>query len=206
MENLSRLLDYYKEDERTERILKKLKTETSARILLKGLKGAQDCFVIASVYHAHPTNHLVIVNNKEEAAYLQNNITGMLGTEPVYFFPDSFKRPAEYSDLNASNTLQRTEIINKVTSSKKKSNIIVTYPEAIFEKVVSPEVLKASRIQIAKGEELDTDTLIEVLVEYGVTVFGYRSLIYARLPLAFGQADASNFDSGTKPSSIMQCI
>ena len=117
--------------------------------------------------------HLFVANSKEEAAYRFNDLEGLLSGRPVYFFPDSFKRPAYFDDLNPTHVLQRSEVINKITSpaipGEPEGTVIVTYPEALFEKVVRPEVLAQSRIEVQKGEKLDVDWMIEVLVEYGFT-------------------------------------
>ncbi|MCB0529648.1 MAG: hypothetical protein KDC65_14290 [Saprospiraceae bacterium] len=102
----------------------------------------------------------------------------MLGEPAPFFFPDSFKRPAFFDDLNSVQVLQRSEAINKITGSspdKTGGTVIVTYPEALFEKVVKPEVLAQSRIEIRAGERLDVDFAIQVLVEYG---FGRTDFVY----------------------------
>ncbi|MEZ4955938.1 MAG: transcription-repair coupling factor [Saprospiraceae bacterium] len=91
----------------------------------------------------------------------------MLSDKTVRFFPDSFKRPMYFEELRSENVLERTETINKITSTHGSPEIIITYPEALFEKVVSPKVLNENRIYIGKGEEVDVDFLIQILVEYG---------------------------------------
>jgi len=129
--------------------------------------GAQDSFVMSATYLASEGSHLIISNSKEEAAYLQNNLSNLLGKKPVHFFPDSFKRPMFFEVLNTNNVLQRTEIISKISRPESKGNIIVTYPAALFEKVVAPNVLDETRLDIIKGENMDVDFIIEVLIEYG---------------------------------------
>ncbi|MEM1327223.1 MAG: transcription-repair coupling factor, partial [Bacteroidota bacterium] len=84
----------------------------------------------------------------------------------IHFFPDSFKRPRKFEELDNNNVLLRTETIHKISSSKGKGEIVVTYPEALFEKVVAPEVLESQRLDIVKGEDVDVDTIVEVLIEY----------------------------------------
>ena len=130
--------------------------------------GAQLSFVIHGVYQQHPANHLIVADNKEEAAYWQNDLAALFGQKPVHFFPDSFKQPLRFEELNQTNVLERTETINAV-SNASRGQIIVTYPEALFERVVSPEVLSKSRIEIAKGEKLDPEFLMQVLIEYKFT-------------------------------------
>jgi transcription-repair coupling factor (superfamily II helicase) len=110
---------------------------------------------------------LFISNSREEAAFLQNDLAAILTSDQgIHFFPDSFKRPAFFDDINPVNVLQRSETINKTTSPNAVSEVIVTYPEALFEKVVSPSVLAGSRIEVKVGERLDVDFMIEMLVEY----------------------------------------
>ncbi len=167
MENKERLLELYREDARTQQIVKALRSESPTRLQLDGLVGAQDSFVLTGAYLQSPQHHLFVAIDKEEAAYFQNNLTSLFEKKTIHFFPDSFKRPMYFEALNNTNVLQRTETINKITSSQSIGEIIVTYPEALFEKVVSPEVLKEKRIQVNVNQDLDVDFLIEQLVEYG---------------------------------------
>ncbi len=175
MSNLSHLLAAYRKHPAVLTIVRNLESNaTSARIKLTGLTGAQESFVVAATINAQApkikASHLFIANSKEEAAYRQNDLEGLLADRAIYFFPDSFKRPAFFDDLNPTQMLQRSEVISKITSSTDLANnasVIVTYPEALFEKVVKPEVLNQSRIEVKKGEKLDTDFVIQVLVEYG---------------------------------------
>ncbi len=135
--------------------------------------GAQESFVLAASVlgqKAETYCHLLVANSKEEAAYRQNDLEGLLAGQTVYLFPDSFKRPAFFDELNPTQMLQRSELISKITTTagtEPLNSVIVTYPEALFEKVVKPEVLNQSRIEVKKGEKLDTDFVIQVLVEYG---------------------------------------
>ena len=167
MKNLERLLDLYRKDPRTLKVLQALQTGPNARLQLLGMAGALESLVLSGIFLEQGGSHLLVANDKEEAAYLQNNLGNLLQPKPVRFFPDSFKRPMYFEALNSGNVLERTETINRITGGSNKGELIVTYPEALFEKVVSPEVIKGSRIEIAVGEEIDLDFLMEVLVEYG---------------------------------------
>ncbi|MFN0175479.1 MAG: hypothetical protein ACKVU0_12575 [Saprospiraceae bacterium] len=176
MSNLSHLLVAYRKHPAVLKIAQNLESQaTAARIKLTGLVGAQESFVIAAIANGQGSSvkncHLFVANSKEEAAYRQNDLEGLLAGQAVYLFPDSFKRPAFFDDLNPTQMLQRSEVISKMTASPLEvgqgEGIIVTYPEALFEKVVKPEVLNKSRIEVKKGEKLDADFVIQVLVEYG---------------------------------------
>ncbi len=158
----------YRDSKRVQQIGNALENAaTPARLQLVGLTGAQESFVLAGSYLNSPTSHVVIAVDKEEAAYMQNDLQNILPSKIIHFFPDSFKRPAYFEELNANNILQRTETINKMSQSTAAGEIVVTYPEALFEKVVAPQYLDAKRIDLKVGEKTDVDFMIEILVEYG---------------------------------------
>jgi transcription-repair coupling factor (superfamily II helicase) len=173
MSNLSHLLQAYSQHPALPRIVKGLENQGLApRIQLKGLLGAQESFVLAAAYHqiktpdGKPYHHLFVANGKEEAAYRQNDLSAILGEERALFFPDSFKRPAFFDELNPTQALQRSEVVN-LLSSGGPARVVVSYPEALFEKVVSPHVLDQSRIKINQNEDLDTDFLLDVFPSRG---------------------------------------
>lgn len=176
MSNLAHLLAAFRNHPAVKNITEVLGRQPSAaRIQIRGLAGAQESFVIAASVENLPKTggafHLLIANSKEEAAYRFNDLEGLLPGKAVHFFPDSFKRPAYFDDLNATQVLQRSELVSKITTAAAPGGtdalVIVSYPEALFEKVVKPEVLAQSRIEVQKGEKLDADWVMEVLVEYG---------------------------------------
>ncbi|MEM7572212.1 MAG: transcription-repair coupling factor [Bacteroidota bacterium] len=181
MEQLNQLLEKYQQDARVERIVNictsagvALATDTPAevqenpgRIQLKGLAGAQVAFLLAGTYLKAGGHHLVVATDKEEAAYLQNSLSSLLQPKQIRLLPDSFKRPLYFERIDATNVQQRTETINYLTHSRSRGEIVVTYPEALFEKVVAPEALNASRIDIKREESLDVDSVVGVLSEYG---------------------------------------
>ncbi len=167
MENLNTILSRYVDDDRSISILEALQRDTPSRILAQGFVGAQDAFVLAALQSQLDGAHIFIANDKEEAAYFHNTLDGLLEGKKSLFFPDSFKRAMVYEELNSTNILQRTETINKINQLKGRKQVIITYPEAIFEKVVDPVFLDKNKIVLEKEETLDTDTIIEILIEYG---------------------------------------
>ena len=164
--DFNRLLESYLEDPRVDQITKGLSEGPAARLKLEGIKGALDTFILFASFQKLNRSFLFVADDKEQAAYLQNNLSSIADKREVHFFPDSFKRPTAFDSLNSTYTLQRTETINKITSTDRPE-IIVTYPEALFEKVVAPEELNKTRINVKTGEKLDLDFLIELLAEYG---------------------------------------
>jgi transcription-repair coupling factor (superfamily II helicase) len=174
--NLERILELYRSDARILALTEKVNAyqpeesgKNSTLLQLSGLEGAQESFVLAGTYLACSRPQLWIANDKEEAAYFYTNLVNLLEKKPIHFFPDSFKRPQYYEQLNNSNVLERNETINKIITQSRVPFIIVTYPEAIFEKVVEPTELESSRILLNTGEKVDIDILIDLLIDYGFT-------------------------------------
>lgn len=167
MENLNRLLSHYAEDARVKQLLRLLDSHEPQRIILKELPGALDCFVLSGMFLGGRRSHLYIAQDKEQAAYLYNTLSNLLPQSPVFFLPDSFKRPLQLDAFSADNTLLRTEVANQLTRSKAGDAITITYPEALIEKIVAPEQLSSHRITITRNETIDLDALIRQLVDLG---------------------------------------
>lgn len=142
MSNINYLLNKFKDAVQVKQIVEALKTPP-IRLRMSGLKGAQKAFVVAATAENTEVLHVVISESKEEAAYLFNDLTGLLGEHRTWFFPDSFKRPGFFDDLNATQILQRSETINKLINTPGNGHVVITYPEALFERVVKPTVLSA---------------------------------------------------------------
>ena len=168
MNPAEQLLERYAASDRVAQLTSLTRADGEApRIQLKGLAGALESFLVAGCYRKVGGHYLVVATDKEEAAYIQNTIAALLPKKQIRLLPDSFRRPLYFEVLDPTNVLLRTETINYLTHSQSKGEIVVTYPEALFEQVVAPAVLTKSRIEIQKGEDIDVDTIIEVLVEYG---------------------------------------
>jgi transcription-repair coupling factor (superfamily II helicase) len=167
VKTLDHLLQLYKDDVRTAQVLDLLQHNATPRAQLLGLTGSQDAFVIAGAYSKNPRTTLVLAYDRDSATLLCDDINDILGKKEIRFFPDSFKRPMQFEALQNDHVLLRTETINKLTSGLTSGEILVTYPEALFEKVVAPQVLNENRINIEVKEQVQVSFLIEILVEYG---------------------------------------
>lgn len=167
VENLKRLLTRYSEDRRVVALSQKLTSETPERMLITGCVGAGDSFVLSALQSIQPRTVLIIETDKERAAYRQNTLSNILTRKQSLFFPDSFKQPGKYEEIRSANVLQRTETVNKMHSDLTNHDVIVTYPEALFEKVVSPQKLEENRIVFRKNEQIDLDDLTHLLIDFG---------------------------------------
>lgn len=164
MSNLEAIVKKYEADNRLEQILPLLEGNTPHSIQLTKTAGSQISFVLNGIARKLSSIHLFIADSKEEAAYMLNNIENISKIKPS-FFPDSFKRPMLYEELDSNNTLLRTEVVNRLNTRQGK-HIIISYPEALFEKVVDPKLLEKNRIQLRVAESLDVDSMIELLVGF----------------------------------------
>jgi transcription-repair coupling factor (superfamily II helicase) len=137
-----------------------------ARIQLRGVVGSGAAFIAASSYqHLHKTA-LFILADKEEAAYFLNDLENIIGEQHVLFFPASYKMPYEHEDIDNANILLRAEVLNKINTGKKHI-CIVTYPEALTEKVVTKTHLSKNTLELKRGERISIDFITDVLNEYG---------------------------------------
>jgi transcription-repair coupling factor (superfamily II helicase) len=166
------LLLQYQNTPRLFQLADRLSFSQPGKIYLKNLQGSSSEFVVASIF-LHPAcaqlNHLVILNDAEEAAYFHNTLESLTGALDIFYFPSSFKNKKNYSLLNSSHVMLRTEALTKVASTQGSVNkkIFVSYPEALFEKVVVPGKLSSNIIHIKSGDVLNTEALLLKLSDYG---------------------------------------
>jgi len=137
----------------------------TSNIHLKGLVGSALSFVVAGAFKDVQRPFLLIFNDKEEAAYYLNDLEQLVGEKNVLFYPGSYRRPYQIEETDNANVLLRAEVLNRI-NSRKKPAVIVTYPDALFEKVVTRKELDRSTLKISVGDELSIDFVNEVLFEY----------------------------------------
>ncbi len=138
-------------------------------IHLKNLQGSSPAFVINSILQHNlcsQLNHLVICEDAEAAAYLHNTVENLSQALDIFYFPSSFKNKRNYRLLNSSHVMLRTEALTKWSGGGNKK-VIITYPEALFEKVVLPKTLSGNIIYIKAGDTINPDALMEQFVQYG---------------------------------------
>ena len=135
------------------------------RILLKGLTGSSLSFILADVFRTSDAPLLLIFDDKEEAAYYLNDLEQMIGEKDVLFYRGSYRRPYQLEETDNANVLLRAEVLNRI-NSRKKPAAIVTYPDALFEKVVTRRELEKNTLKIQLEDSLSLDFLNEVLFEY----------------------------------------
>ena len=163
------LLQQYQDTPRLFQLVDKLSFSQPQKIFLKNLPGSSSQFIIGAAF-LHPScsqfNHIVILNNAEEAAYFHNTLENLSNAFDLFYFLSSFKNKKNYRLLNSSHVMLRTESLTKVAAGGNKK-ILVTYPEALFEKVVLPKTLSDNIISIKQADIIDVDHILSKFVDYG---------------------------------------
>ena len=164
--NLEELLQRFADDPQLKRLSHELRND-AARFHLKGLTGASLAFTIACVYKELNVPMLVVMDDKEQAAYLQNDIETLLDKREPLLLHDSFKKPGKLTEFLTANVQLRTEVLNRITNNPVKNDLVITYPEALAEKVVSKAAIKKSTIRIALNEKIDEEFIADLLLQNG---------------------------------------
>lgn len=141
------------------------KSQPFQKTNIKGLVGSSLSFVLSEAFKSAEAPFLLILNDKEEAAYHLNDLEQLIGEKDVLFYPGSYRRPYQIEETDNANVLLRAEVLNRI-NSRKKPAVIVTYPDALFEKVVTRKELDKNTLKIKLEDTLSLDFLNEVLFEY----------------------------------------
>ncbi len=143
-------------------------------IHIRGLLGSSMALFSASLFQKTKGCHLYILDDAETAGYFYHDLSQIMGDNRVLFFPSAYKRAVKYGQVDSANEVLRTEVFSRV-QYEEETLIIVTYPEAIAERVVSKETLKEKTLQVTVGEKLDSVFVSEILDSYG---FEYVEYVY----------------------------
>ena len=135
------------------------------KIHLTGLVGSSLSFIISSIFKESDKPFLIVFDDKEEAAFYLNDLEQLCNDKDVLFYPGSYRRPYEIEETDNANVLLRAEVLNRINSQKKPA-IIVTYPDALFEQVVTRKELERNTLKVAVNDNLSINFVNEVLFEY----------------------------------------
>ncbi|MDA3882740.1 MAG: transcription-repair coupling factor [Bacteroidales bacterium] len=142
-----------------------LSKKPSSHTLFQGLHGSEISFLTGNIF-PDTQNILFITSNAEDAAYFYSDLTSIIGAKKLIFFPSSYKHSILHNQPDRTNQLLRTEALDKL-SDNKNSYIVVTYPEAILEQVITTETFADKKHILHTGEEVDTQFIQELLYEFG---------------------------------------
>lgn len=163
--NLPEILSLYGRHPAVVRALEAVKASPHSRIRLEGLAGSMKAFVATALKEASGFPLLVVIPDREEAAYFLNDLENMLGEENVLFFPASYKKTYDPDATDPNNKLMRSEVLSRLQGGKNRP-VVVSYPEALFERVVTQKNLKKHTLGIRRGDRLSIEFVNELLQEY----------------------------------------
>ncbi|QQL49322.1 transcription-repair coupling factor [Mucilaginibacter ginkgonis] len=163
--NIRDILERYKGDERVQTLAKALNAAKNPRVQLRGLVGSSDATVAVALWFLQHRHMVFVLPDREEAAYFQADIENLIGQE-VLLFPSSYRKPFEFTQPDSSNVLARAEVLNDLNHTSEYGKLIVTYPEAVAEKVIDRASLEKNTLEISVTNNLSIDFINEFLVEY----------------------------------------
>ena len=160
----------YKNDAHIDAIVKALRD--GGHLLCSNLAASSKAFVVEETFRQMGGQHLIVCADKEDAAYFYNDLESLLGErgmdyskKQVLFYPTSYKRPYEPEKPDNTYILSRTEVLQRVSTSERKT-LIVSYPEALSEKVFTRKLLAKNTFKLKVGEKVNLDFLTDLLYDY----------------------------------------
>lgn len=139
--------------------------EEGVKINLSGLVGSASAIIANAVIQRTGGYHVFVLSDKEEAAFFLNDLENLNKTASnLLFFPHSYKRPYQLEETDNANVVSRAAVLERV--NRRNSSILVTYPEALFEKIITKKQFAATILEIKKGTEYSVDFINELLIEY----------------------------------------
>ncbi len=165
MYNLEDLLQQYQSSPKLSKLVSAL-SHGQSKVLIQGMKGSLGAFVMAAAVRNKKGQYIYLTSDKEEAAVAYSDLSRLLGEPLVHFLPDSFRQAGAYERYDGSNALLRTQVV-KAMDQKDANFVIVTYPEAIIEKLHDLSAMQDQTVYFKVGTELNVDFLMELLLDLG---------------------------------------
>lgn len=134
-------------------------------IFLEGTHASCASLFASAIIKNHPGVNLFILNDQEEAGYFYHDMVQANGDEDILFLPSSYRRAIKYGQKDSANEILRTEVLSRL--ERKVPVTVISYPEALAEKVVSPKTLSDKTLCLKVGQQIETDKIAEELVGYG---------------------------------------
>lgn len=161
--NISNIVDQFKKGTEVHTLVEALK-EQKSKIALKGLIGSADALLAISSHELIGRTAVFVLPNHEEASFFLSDLENILDKE-VLFFPSSFRKAFDFTQSNSTQVLQRAEALNTLNQEGKNA-LVVTYPEALAEKVINRQELSKNTLVIQQDTKLGIDFINEFLIEY----------------------------------------
>src|SRR5690606_35414261 len=162
--NIQEILDKHILSEQVKRFTSSIQ-KGKPKVHLKGLVGSSDAMVAAACYQLEKRLNVFILPTHEEASYFLSDLESLFDNQ-ILFFPASYRKAFDFTILDSANVLQRAETLSSLNRDSELPKIVVTYPEAISEKVINKQDLEKNTLEIRVGTKLSIDFINEFLYEY----------------------------------------
>ncbi|MEG1545922.1 MAG: transcription-repair coupling factor, partial [Bacteroides sp.] len=164
--NIIELQNIYAKHPNAGALAKLLEDSSVKTIFIEGLCASSSTLFSSSFLKKSKHSFVFILADLEEAGYFYHDLTQINGEEKVLFFPSSYRRAIKYGQKDAANEILRTEVLSRLQKTNEPL-CIVTYPDALAEKVVSQQELSDKTLKLMVGEHVDTIFITEMLSSYG---------------------------------------
>ena len=160
--NFEELISYYKRHPKVHEILDGIK-KLPKHVNLLNSRGSHFAFLASGIVQSIKQKHIFILPDKEQAAYFQNDLKSLLKKFEINFFPDSFKKPMHFAEINKSQVLTRIQAVNQFLADDEQVKILVTYPEAILETVIDRNSVSHQGLKLSLNQKFELDDAIAKL-------------------------------------------
>ena len=158
-------------------LCKLLQENRGSNIFLQGQQASATPLLFAAVATEIKQTFLFVLQDADEAGYFYHDLTQVMSTQNVLFFPSSFKRSVKYGQRDSANEILRTEVLARVSARDNQATeslLIISYPEALSELVVSKQHLDERRLSLKTGQQqIDITDIAHKLREYGFQEVDY---------------------------------
>lgn len=144
----------------------KISQQKFEKYRLKGWVGSQLSFLTAAMHRHLQKPFLLVMNEKEEALYAHTDLQLLMPDAEVLYYPASYKRPYQIEEIDNANVLQRAEVLNALNHSKTGCPLIITFAEALYEKVVNRRSLLKNTFEIRVGDSMGMEFVVDLLDTY----------------------------------------
>ena len=159
------LVSIYKESEIVKKASAEIAKNDASKICFSGAIGTLKSLYSSALFKISDKPFLVVLDDKEQAAYFSNDLEQIENNKDILFYPGSYRRPYQIEETDNANVLLRAEVLDRI-NSRKRPSIIVTYPDALFEKVITRKEMDTNSLKVSVGDDLSIEFLSEVLFEY----------------------------------------
>ena len=166
MDTLQDLLFLYKKHPSLCAIASLLKKD-NRHTLIGGLHGSAQSLMLANLFMQTERNMLILSDNVDDAAYIENDLSLLLGEENVCFFPSPYRIRQRKQGQDTAYEIERTATLNRLTGEGNKPCMVVSYPEALIPKIITKQQFKKEVLTLRKGQEITIEQLSNTLFDAG---------------------------------------